>query len=105
MVALWVLGIAESWMQIDIGIGKSARRVYGLDEIAIVPTRRTRDPDDVDLGWQLDAYRFSAPVMGAPMDSTMSPATVVEVGRLGGLGVLNLQGLWTRYQDPDPIYA
>lgn len=91
-------------MQIDIGIGKSARRVYGLDEIAIVPTRRTRDSDDVNLGWQLDAYRFSLPMMGAPMDSTMSPEMVIEVGRLGGLGVLNLQGLWTRYRDPVPIY-
>ena len=79
-------------MEFEIGIGKSARRAYGLDEIAIVPTRRTRDPDDVDLSWQLDAYRFSVPMMRASMDSTMSPATVVEVGRLGGLGVLNLQG-------------
>ena len=91
-------------MQVDIGIGKSARRAFGLDEIAIVPTRRTRDPDDVDLGWQLDAYPFSAPVMGAAMDSTMSPATGIELGRLGGLGVLNLQGLWTRYRDPGAIY-
>ncbi len=91
-------------MAVDIGIGKSARRVYGLDEIAIVPTRRTRDSDDVDLGWQLDAFPFSVPMMGASMDSTMSPATVVEVGRLGGLGVLNLQGLWTRYPDPEPVY-
>lgn len=91
-------------MAVDIGIGKTARRVYGLDEIAIVPTRRTRDSDDVDLGWQLDAYPFSVPMMGAAMDSTMSPSTVIKVGRLGGLGVLNLQGLWTRYQDPSPVY-
>lgn len=91
-------------MAFDIGIGKTARRVYGLDDIAIVPTRRTRDSDDVDLGWQLEAYPFSVPMMGAAMDSTMSPTTVVETGRLGGLGVLNLEGLWTRYQDPDPIY-
>ncbi len=91
-------------MAVDIGIGKTARRVYGLDDIAIVPTRRTRDPDDVDLGWQLDAYPFSVPLMCASMDSTMSPATVIEIGILGGLGVLNLQGLWTRYQDPAPIY-
>ena len=66
-------------MAVDIGIGKTARRVYGLDEIAIVPTRRTRDSDDVDLRWQLDAYPFSVPMMGAAMDSTMSPATVIEV--------------------------
>ena len=92
-------------MEVDIGIGKNARRGYGLEEIAIVPTRRTRDADDVDLTWELDAYRFSVPMMSASMDSTMSPATVVEVGKLGGLGVLNLQGLWTRYQDPAPIYT
>ena len=91
-------------MAVDIGIGKTARRVYGLDEIAIVPTRRTRDSDDVDLSWQLDAYPFDIPMMGASMDSTMSPANVIEVGRLGGLGVLNLEGLWTRYQDPSPVY-
>lgn len=91
-------------MAVDIGIGKTARRVFGLDDIAIVPTRRTRDSDDVDLGWQLEAYPFSLPMMGASMDSTMSPATVIEVGRLGGLGVLNLEGLWTRYEDPSPVY-
>ena len=91
-------------MEIDIGIGKSARQAFGLDDIAIVPSRRTRDPDDVDISWQLDAFRFELPMLGSAMDGAISPATAVEIGRLGGLGVLNLEGLWTRYEDPDPYF-
>lgn len=87
-------------MEIDIGIGKSGRQAYGFDDIAIVPSRRTRDPDDVDISWQLDAFRFDLPMMGSAMDSAISPATAIEIGKLGGLGVLNLEGLWTRYEDP-----
>src|SRR5690625_7248234 len=71
-----------------------------LDAISIVPTRRTRDPEDVSLDWQIDAFKFSMPVIGAPMDSVMSPATAIQLGQLGGMGVLNLEGLWTRYEDP-----
>jgi IMP dehydrogenase len=85
----------------DIGIGKSARQAFGFDDIAIVPSRRTRDPDDVDISWQLDAFRFDLPMMGSAMDGALSPATAIEIGRLGGLGVLNLEGLWTRYEDPE----
>jgi len=92
-------------VDIEIGIGKSARRAYGLDDIAIVPSRRTRDPEDVDISWQMDAFTFELPMLGAAMDGAMSPATAVEIGRLGGLGVLNLEGLWTRYEDPDSVYA
>ena len=91
-------------MEIDIGIGKSARRAYGLDDIAIVPSRRTRDPADIDLTWQLDGFDFELPMMGSAMDSAISPATAVEIGRLGGLAVLNLEGLWTRYENPEPYY-
>src|SRR5690554_4514454 len=91
-------------MEIDIGIGKSGRQAYGFDDIAIVPSRRTRDPDDVDISWQLDAFRFELPMMGSAMDGALSPTTAVEIGKLGGLGVLNLEGLWTRYEDPDPYY-
>jgi IMP dehydrogenase len=91
-------------VDIDIGIGKVGRRAWGFDDIAIVPSRRTRDPDDVDISWEVDAYTFDLPFLGAAMDSAMSPATAVEVGRLGGLGVLNLEGLWTRYADPDPLF-
>ncbi|MBO1902197.1 GuaB3 family IMP dehydrogenase-related protein [Leucobacter weissii] len=89
--------------EIEIGRGKRARRVYTFDEIGVVPTRRTRDPEVVSTEWSIDAFRFEIPVLGAPMDSVMSPATAIELGRLGGLGVLNLEGLWTRYEDPEPV--
>src|SRR6516165_7477927 len=89
---------------IEIGIFKSGRRAYGFDDIAIVPSRRTRDPEDVDISWEIDAYRFDLPLLGAAMDGVMSPATAIELGRLGGLGVLNLEGLWTRYEDPTPLF-
>ena len=91
-------------MEIDIGIGKTGRRAYGFDDIAIVPSRRTRDPDDVDITWQIDAFQFQLPMMGSAMDSAISPATAIEIGRLGGLGVLNLEGLWTRYENPEVYF-
>ncbi|MEE1295570.1 MAG: GuaB3 family IMP dehydrogenase-related protein, partial [Bifidobacterium sp.] len=91
--------------EIEIGLGKKGRVAYGLDDIAIVPSRRTRDPQDVSTSWQVDAYEFDIPVIGAPMDSVTSPATAVEMGRLGTVGVLDLEGLWTRYDDPAPILA
>src|SRR3954453_11308290 len=88
---------------IEIGLGRSARRGYSLDEIGIVPSRRTRDADAVSLTWQIDAYRFELPLMALPSDATMSPTTIAEVGRIGGLGVLDAEGLWTRYDDPAPV--
>ena len=91
--------------EVEIGIGKSGRRAYGFDDIAIVPSRRTRDPDDVDISWDLDAYHFELPLLASAMDGVVSPRIAAELGRLGGLGVLNLEGLWTRYEDPDPVYA
>ncbi|MET1049221.1 MAG: IMP dehydrogenase, partial [Acidimicrobiales bacterium] len=91
--------------EIEIGLGKSGRRAYGFDDIAIVPSRRTRDPEDVDISWEIDAYRFELPLMGSAMDGVISPATAIEIGRLGGVGVLNLEGLWTRYEDPEPYFA
>jgi IMP dehydrogenase len=89
--------------EIEIGRGKRGRRAYTFDDVAIVPSRRTRDPEEVSVAWQIDAYRFELPVVAAPMDSVMSPATAVAIGRLGGLGVLDLEGLWTRYEDPEPL--
>jgi IMP dehydrogenase len=89
--------------EIEIGIGKSGRRAYGFDDIAIVPSRRTRDPEDVSITWEIDAYRFALPLLASAMDGVVSPRTAIEIGRLGGLGVLNLEGLWTRYEDPEPI--
>jgi IMP dehydrogenase len=91
--------------EVEIGIGKTGRRAYGLDDIAIVPSRRTRDPDDIDISWDLDAYHFDLPLLASAMDGVVSPRIAVELGRLGGLGVLNLEGLWTRFEDPDPVYA
>ncbi len=88
---------------VEIGIGKSGRRAYGFDEIAIVPSRRTRDPEEVDIAWEIDAFHFDLPVMASPADSVVSPTVAAALGRLGGLGVLHLEGLWTRYADPEPI--
>jgi len=91
--------------EVEIGRGKRGRRAYSFDDVAVVPSRRTRDPEDVSVGWQIDAYHFDIPVIAAPMDSVTSPATAVALGRLGGLGVLDLEGLWTRYDDPTPLLA
>jgi IMP dehydrogenase len=89
--------------EVEIGIGKSGRQAYGFDDIAIVPSRRTRDPEDVSITWDIDAFRFDLPLLGSAMDGVISPRSAIEIGKLGGLGVLNLEGLWTRYKDPDPI--
>ncbi|MCU1569653.1 MAG: GuaB3 family dehydrogenase-related protein [Naasia sp.] len=86
-------------MELEIGRAKRARRAYAFDDIAVVPSRRTRDPEDVSTTWTIDAFHFGIPVLSAPMDSVSSPATAIALGRLGGLGVLNLEGLWTRYED------
>ncbi len=90
-------------VEIEIGIGKSGRRAYVFDDIAIVPSRRTRDPEDVDISWDLDAFSFDLPFMASAMDGVVSPATAIEIGRLGGVACLNLEGLWTRYEDTDSI--
>src|SRR5690349_12565195 len=91
--------------EIEIGRAKRGRRAYAFDDVAIVPSRRTRDPEEVSVAWQIDAYRFEIPIMAAPMDSVVSPATAIMIGRLGGLAVLDLEGLWTRYEDPEPLLA
>jgi len=91
--------------EVEIGRGKRGRIAYSFDDVAVVPSRRTRDPEEVSIAWQIDAYRFELPLAAAPMDSVVSPATAIAIGRLGGLGVLNLEGLWARYQDPEPLLA
>jgi len=91
--------------EIEIGRGKRGRRAYSFDDVAIVPSRRTRDPKDVSLNWQIDAFQFTIPVIAAPMDSVMSPASAIALGQHGGLGVLDLEGLWTRYDDPTSLLA
>src|SRR6266567_4488136 len=86
-------------MEVEIGRGKKARRAYGFDDIAIVPSRRTRD--DVDVTWTLGPYRFELPLLASAMDGVVSPETAGILGRLGGLAVLNLEGIWTRYEDAE----
>jgi IMP dehydrogenase len=88
-------------MEVEIGRGKKGRRAYGLDDIAIVPSRRTRDPDDVDITWTLGPYRFELPLLASAMDGVVSPHTAVLTGRLGGLAVLNLEGIWSRYENAE----
>ena len=88
-------------MEVEIGRGKKARRAYGFDDIAIVPSRRTRDPDDVDISWKLGDYRFELPLLASAMDGVVSPQTAGIIGKLGGLAVLNLEGIFTRYEDAD----
>ncbi len=88
-------------MEIDIGRGKKGRRAYGFDDIAIVPSRRTRDPDDIDISWTLGPYRFELPLVASAMDGVVSPDTAVLVNELGGLGVLNLEGIWTRFENAE----
>jgi IMP dehydrogenase len=88
-------------MEVEIGRGKKARRAYGFDDIAIVPSRRTRDPDDVNITWKIGDYVFELPVLASAMDGVVSPRTAGIIGRLGGLGVLNLEGIFTRYEDAE----
>jgi IMP dehydrogenase len=86
-------------VEVEIGRGKKGRRAYGFDDIAIVPSRRTRDPDDVDITWTLGPYRFELPVLASAMDGVVSPESAVAIGKLGGLAVLNLEGIWSRYEN------
>jgi IMP dehydrogenase len=91
-------------MDIELGKGKTARRAYGLDEIAIVPSRRTRDPEDVDISWSLGNLNLDLPCLASALDAAVDPTTAGIIGSLGGLAVLNLEGLQTRYEDPGPVF-
>ncbi len=102
-VSLLSISLEIMSQEIEIGLGKKGRLSYSLDDVSIVPSRRTRDPQDVSISWQVDAYEFDVPVIGAPMDSVTSPATAIAMGKMGALGVLDLEGLWTRYDDPQPL--
>ena len=88
-------------MEVEIGRGKKGRRAYGFDDIAIVPSRRTRDPDDIDISWELGHYQFKLPLVASAMDGVVSPRTAGAVGQLGGLAVLNLEGIYSRYEDAE----
>jgi len=88
-------------MEVEIGRGKKGRRAFGFDDIAIVPSRRTRDPDDIDITSMIGPYRLELPLLASAMDGVVSPTTAGILGKLGGLAVLNLEGIWTRYEDAD----
>ena len=103
ILSLLSISLENMSQEIEIGLGKKGRLAYSLDDVSIVPSRRTRDPQDVSTSWQVDAYDFDVPVIGAPMDSVTSPATAIAMGKMGALGVLDLEGLWTRYDDPQPL--
>ena len=103
VLSLLSISLENMSQEIEIGLGKKGRLAYSLDDVSIVPSRRTRDPQDVSTSWQVDAYEFDVPVIGAPMDSVTSPATAIAMGKMGALGVLDLEGLWTRYDNPQPL--
>jgi IMP dehydrogenase len=88
---------------VEIGMGRTARRTYELHDVNIVPSRRTRSSQDVSTAWQLDAYRFEIPVIAHPTDALVSPQFAIEMGRLGGLGVLNGEGLIGRHADLEGV--
>ncbi|MDQ1751409.1 MAG: dehydrogenase [Pseudonocardiales bacterium] len=90
---------------VEIGLGREARRGYHLDEVALVPTRRTRGSSVVSTAWQIDAHTFNLPLVAAPSDAVVSPETAVAIEALGGLAVLNGEGLWARYEDPSEVFA
>ncbi|MEC8647459.1 MAG: GuaB3 family IMP dehydrogenase-related protein [Actinomycetota bacterium] len=88
-----------------IGGSKAAARSYSFEEVAIAPSRRTRNPEDVSTAWNIDAYSFETPLLAAPMDSVVSPTSAIELARCGALASLNIEGLWCRYEDPEPLLA
>lgn len=90
-------------MEVEIGKGKMGRRAYGFDEITIVPSRRTRDPEDIDISVQIDKFKFEVPCLASAMDGVVDVKLAIEMGKIGGLAVLNLEGLQTRYDNPDEI--
>lgn len=90
---------------VEIGIGREARRTYSLDDISVVSSRRTRSSKDVDTTWHIDAYKFDLPFMNHPSDALASPEFVIEMGKQGGLGVINAEGLWGRQADLEEAIA
>ncbi len=88
-------------MEVEIGRGKKGRRAYGLDDIAIVPSRRTRDVEDIDISWQIGPHRLDIPCLASAMDGVVDPKFAVAMGKIGGLAVLNLEGIQTRFEDAE----
>ncbi|NRI69460.1 GuaB3 family IMP dehydrogenase-related protein [Rhodococcus sp. ACPA4] len=90
---------------VEIGMGRTARRTYELDDVNIVPSRRTRSSKEVSTTWQIDAYRFDIPILAHPTDALVSPTFAIELGKRGGLGVINGEGLWGRHADVEAKLA
>lgn len=90
-------------MEIELGRGRMARRAYGFDEVALVPGRVTINPDEIDVTFALNGSTFSIPFMAAAMDGVVDVRFAQEMGRLGGIAVLNLDGVQTRYEDPTDV--
>ncbi len=90
-------------MNIEIGKSKFSSRSYSLEEVAIVPTKRTRSIEQVDISWDLEALKLQAPILGSPVDSVMSPKSISALNNVGGLGILNLEGLWGRHKNVDKL--
>lgn len=90
-------------MEVEIGKGKTGRRSYGFDEIAIVPSRRTRDPEDIDISANIDKFHLQIPILASAMDGVVDVKMAVEMHRIGGLAVLNLEGIQTKYDNADEI--
>src|SRR2546426_8677457 len=86
-----------------VGRGRKARVAYGFDDIALVPGVVTINPNEVDVSWELCGRRFELPLIAAAMDGVVGPRLAVEMGRLGGLAVLNLEGIFARYENPDEV--
>jgi len=88
-----------------IGIGRRARRCYGFDEIALVPGQQTVNPSEVDTSFKIAGRKFKVPIMAAAMDGVVDVKFAVEMSRLGGIAVLNLDGVQTRYENPDDVWS
>jgi len=89
--------------EVEIGMGRTARSAYDLADVTIVPSRRTRSSSDISTAWQIDAYRFDIPLLTQPTDAIVSPEVATAVAGIGGLGVLDGEGLWARYPDPQRV--
>lgn len=89
----------------EIGIGREARRTFDLEQLSIVPQRRTRSSKDVDTTWHIDAYTFDIPFLSHPTDALATPEFIIEMGKQGGLGVINAEGLWGRHEDLEGALA
>src|SRR5947207_14940262 len=86
-----------------VGRGRKARAAYGFDDIALVPGSLTVNPNEVDISWELCGHRYALPIIAAAMDGVVGPKLATEMGRPGGLAVLNLEGIFSRHATPPDV--